>query len=415
MTRDGERAETPVIGWRIQQPEYEQRVANVRRVLEERRLDALVLFHPIRIAYVSGFFAVSTERPLAIVVPLTSDTGLGALVPRLEGDPIAAVPGVTRAKVYPEYPTGGTKHPMRHLADLLAAMRLAAPGTRIGFDSDGYLDINGYDGPALSEVVAAGVETARARDVVDRLRAVKSEAELALIVESCVWGNLTHRLLHDKLAVGRNPLDVTNEASVEASRVMMAALGPGYQRLGFSGGMAAEASVLAGANTVAPHATAFAAGLRRGDVLATYGGADVGGYHSELERTMLLGEPTADFERYFGLMLQLQQTAFDALRPGRRLADAEEDVEKAFRDLGVAEMQRHHSGHSIGLEGHEAPFIDKGDDTVIESNMVFTIEPGLYVPGFAGFRHSDTVVVRAEGVERLTFYPRDLESLVVPD
>jgi Xaa-Pro dipeptidase len=410
---DTARPETPVIGWRIEQPEYDGRVAKVRRELENHRLDALVLFHPIRIAYVSGFFAVSTERPMAIVVPLEANAGLGALVPRLEGDPIAAVPGVTRAKVYPEYPTGGSKHPMLHLADLLAEMKLAAPGTRFGYDSDGYLDINGYDGPALSEVVAAGVETVRARDLVDRLRAVKSEAELGLIVESCVWGNLTHQLLHGRLAVGRTPLDVANEASVEASRVMMAALGPGYQRMAFSGGMAAEASVLAGANTVAPHSTAFAAGLRRGAVLATYAGADVGGYHSELERTMLLGEPTPEFERYFALMLQIQQVAFDSLRPCRRLAEVESDVEAAFRELSVAEMQRHHTGHSIGLEGHEAPFIDKGDETVIEPNMVFTVEPGLYVPGFAGFRHSDTVVIRDDGVKRLTYYPRDLESLVV--
>jgi Xaa-Pro aminopeptidase len=112
-------------------------------------------------------------------------------------------------------------------------------------------------------------------------------------------------------------------------------------------------------------------------------------------------------------MLQLQQAGFDALRPGRTLADAETDVADAFHQLGVADLQRHHTGHGIGLEGHEAPFIDKGDETVIAENMVFSVEPGLYVPGLAGFRHSDTVVIRADGAERLTYYPRDLESLIV--
>jgi len=129
---------------------------------------------------------------------------------------------------------------------------------------------------------------------------------------------------------------------------------------------------------------------------------------------MLLGEPTPEFERHFALMLQLQQAGFDALRPGRTLAEAETDVANAYTALGVADLQRHHTGHAIGLEGHEAPFIDKGDETIIQKNMVFTVEPGLYVPGLAGFRHSDTVVVRADGVERLTYYPRDLGSLVVP-
>ncbi len=169
----------------------------------------------------------------------------------------------------------------------------------------------------------------------------------------------------------------------------------------------------AGANTALPHGLSSAAGLRRGDVLVTGAGADVGGYNSELERTMIAGEPNAEFVKHFDLMLQLQQTAFDALRPGRTLAEVETEVSAAFKELGLAALQRHHTGHSIGLEGHEAPFIDKGDPTVIEENMVFTIEPGLYVPGLAGFRHSDTIVIRADGCERLTYYARDLDSLIV--
>jgi len=406
--------ETPAIGWRIDQPEYEARVARVRAELTTRRLDALVLFHPIRMAYVSGFFHLSTERPMAIVVPLDADAGLGALIPQLEQDHIAKAPGVTRVKVYPEYPSGGTKHPLAHLADLLAEMKLDRRGTRIGYDSNGYLDINGYDGPLLSEVVGDRVETVRARDIVDRLRAVKSAAELAFIVESCVWGNLAHRLMHDGLELGRTEMEISLDASVAASKMMIAALGPGYQPLTLVWGTPALAMFHAGANTALPHGLSNAVGLRRGDVLVTGAGADVGGYNSELERTMILGDPTPEFSRHFDLMLQLQQAGFDALRPGRTLAEAEADVAATFADLGVGEMQRHHTGHGIGLEGHEAPFIDKGDETVIEENMVLSVEPGLYVPGLAGFRHSDTVVVRADGVERLTYYPRDLESMVVP-
>ena len=407
-------AETPTVGWSIAQPEYDARVARVRGELEARRLDALVLFHPIRMAYLSGFYHLSTERPMAIVVPLETDAGLGALIPQLEQDHIAKAPGVTRPKIYPEYPSGGTKHPLLHLADLLADLGLAKPGTRVGYDSDGYLDVNGYDGPLLSEVVGDGVEAVRARDIVDKLRYVKSEAELAFIKESCVWGNLAHRLMHERFAPGRTEIEISLEASVAASKTMLAALGPAYQPLTLAwGGMPAQATFHAGANTALPHGLSGATGLRRGDVLVTYAGADVGGYNSELERTMILGEPTPEFARHFDLMLQLQQTAFDALRPGRTLAAAETDVADAFAALGVTAMQRHHTGHGLGLEGHEAPFIDKGDETVIAENMVLSVEPGLYVPGLAGFRHSDTVVIRAGGCERLTVYPRDLANLTV--
>jgi Xaa-Pro dipeptidase len=410
-TRTGLAPETPVMGWRILQPEYDARVARVRQDLERRSLDGLVLFHPIRMAYLSGFFHYSTERPMAIVV--SQDGGLGALVPHLEQDHIASCPGVERVTVYPEYPSGGARHPLLHLADLLGEMGLNHAGTRLGYDSNGYLDINGYDGPSLSEVVVEGVETVSARDIVDRRRAVKSEAELSFIKESCVWGNLAHRLMQQRLALGGNALEIGISATAEASRAMIAALGPSYQPLTAGFGTPAMVVFSAGANTVQPHGLLQTKGLQRGDILVTGAGADVGGYNSELERTMIIGEPSPEFTRYFDLMLHLQQTAFDAIRPGRSLAEVEQEVSATFGELGIGEFQRHHTGHGIGLEGHEWPFIDKGSEDVIEEMMVLTIEPGIYVSGLAGFRHSDTVVVRAGGVERLTYYPRDLASLVV--
>jgi Xaa-Pro dipeptidase len=403
-------SETPTVAWEIEQAEYDARVARARHALQERGLDGLVLFHPVRMAYLTGFFHAQTERPMAVVVPLDGGLGggLGALIPQLEQEHIAKSPGVTQVKVYPEYPSGGTKHPLLHLADLLRELRLG--GKRLGYDNDGYHDVNGYDGPLLSEVFDGKAE--RARDVVDTLRLVKSEAELRLIAESAKWGNLAHRLMHGKLELGRSEIEISMEASTEATRMMLAALGPGYRPTSFFGSPAL-AMFHAGANTALPHGLAKAGGLRRGDVLVTGASADVGGYHSELERTMVLGEPTPEFERHYALMQQLQQAGFAALRPGRPLADAEADVSRAFQELGVAEAQRHHTGHGIGLEGHEAPFIDKGDDRIIQEGMVLSVEPGLYIPGLAGFRHSDTVVIRNGGAERLTYYPRDLESLTV--
>ena len=76
-------------------------------------------------------------------------------------------------------------------------------------------------------------------------------------------------------------------------------------------------------------------------------------------------------------------------------------------------LTRTHIGHGIGIEGHEAPFLDLGDDTLIEPGMVLTVEPCLFLPGEAGFRHSDTVLVTEEGCEMLTYYPRDIDSLTV--
>lgn len=401
---------TPVESWAIQQVEYDERVARVRAALQQRGLDALVLFHPIRKACVSGFFHLTTERPMAIVVPLTGE--LSALIPQLEQEHIAKAPSVKQIKVYPEFPTGGTKHPLAHLVDLLGEMGLA--GKRIGYDNNGAHDVNGYDGPELTEIWEGHAE--KARDIVDGLRMIKSEHELHYISESAKWGNLAHRLMQGRLELGRNEIDIALEASAEASRIMLAALGPTYHPE--SGAWAAPNPAIAmfhaGANTSLPHPLASSLGLRPGDVLVTGAAADVAGYQSELERTMFVGEPDERFIKHFKLMLQLQQVAFDALKPGRKLADVEAEVSAAFKELGAAEFQRHHTGHGIGLEGHEAPYIDKGDERIIQENMVFSVEPGIYVPGLAGFRHSDTVVIRRQGAERITYYPRDLASLTIP-
>ena len=75
---------------------------------------------------------------------------------------------------------------------------------------------------------------------------------------------------------------------------------------------------------------------------------------------------------------------------------------------------KHHSGHCIGLRYHEGPFLDKGDQTIMQPGMVFTVEPGLYVPGIGGFRHSDTVAITEHGIDVMTYYPRDLASLTLP-
>ncbi len=403
---------TPTLQWKIGAAEYAERGERIRTVMAERKLDGLVLFHPIRMAYASGFFHVSTERPMAIVVG--ADGKLGALVPMLERENIQQY-SVSNVSVYPEYPTGGVKPPMDFLADLLTEMKLNKKGARLGYDNNGYLDINGYQGALLSEVVGNGVETVMARDIVDKLRAIKSPTELQFTIESCVWGNYAHQVMHDLIAVGKTPLDISYEASAIASRAMLKALGPGYQPLTAVWGYPAGAGFSAGRATSMPHGLYAAVGLMPGDVLVTGAGADVGGYNSELERTMIIGEPNADVVKYFDMMMQLQQAGFDALRPGRSFADAEKDVSELYTDLGIADLQRHHTGHGLGLEGHEWPFIDKGsEDTIIEENMVLSIEPGIYVPELAGFRHSDTVVIRSYGAERLTFYPRELDALIVP-
>lgn len=392
----------------ISSEEKAARRERVARTLEERGFDAVVLFHPERIGYLTDFIFVSTERPMALV--LTRHGELGIVIPQLEQEHVKKAPEIEDIEVYPEYP-GGRQHPMLHLRDLLNRKGLL--GRRLAADGDGYGDVNGYVGPSLSAINSEGSVTV-ARDVVDALRMVKSPAELALIRESCTWGNLAHRLLQKHMAVGKTEIEVGLKATSEAILIMLDTLGSAYasQSRGFRN-PPASASFIAGANTALPHGMRRGSGLKPGDAIITGASSDIGGYHSELERTMIVGEPSAEFVKYFDAMLAIQEAGFRAIRPGRTCADVESEVQREIAGLGLSHLTRHHTGHGIGLEGHEPPFIDLGDQTVLEPGMVFSVEPGLYVPGVAGFRHSDTVIVSEDGVEIATYYARDLPSLIV--
>ena len=142
--------------------------------------------------------------------------------------------------------------------------------------------------------------------------------------------------------------------------------------------------------------------------------APVCGYNAELERALIVGPPTDEMRRLFDHAVAAQQVAFAALRPGVTCADVDGAVMRYFEEHDLLSNWRQHTGHAIGLRNHEAPFLDLGDTTTIEPGMVFTIEPGTYDPEIGGFRHSDTVVVTPDGIDILTSYPIEIESLTIP-
>jgi Xaa-Pro dipeptidase len=391
---------------RLSEGEFARRRAAIRVLMEERGLDGLCLFSPRQVFYVTGFAFIATERPIAAIYDRHDDRA-ALFVPLLEVEH-ANDASVDVVHTYEEYP--GDVHPMWLLAEALAD-----PGSaegRIGVDSDGYGGGFGYAGPRLSELLKC--EVVGAHDLIERMMWVKSEEELDLIREACRWAGVAHRLLQDHSAPGLVETDVSFRASHEASMRMIRELGPEYRSMRFGSFPAfADYRGQIGAHSAVPHSIATNVELNVGDVVVTGAAAEVGGYLSELERTMVIGRPTDEQSRLFHLMVGMQDVAFEAIRPGARCADVDRAVMRYVDRHKLRETWRHHSGHAIGFGMHEAPFLDRGDATTIEPGMVFTVEPGLYVPGFAGFRHSDTIAVTDDGIEILTDYPRDLASLTV--
>ena len=391
---------------KIQEAEYRERTSRLAAYARDEGLEGIVLFDPAYVLYYVGFAFVPTERPMAFA--LNADGEGGMLVPRLEREHAEANALVSQVADYPEYP--GESHPSEALRSLLGSLRLQS---RFGSDHDGYPWVFGFRGPSLTELIGATPEKVTA--FVEDQMAVKSPAEIELIRESAKWGNLAHVLLQRYTRPGLTEVEVSQRATNEATLAMLDAIGPIYraQNPFFEGASAGYRGQI-GRNAAIPHSLTANIVFRDGDVLVTGASAPVWGYLSELERTMVIGEPTAEQRTMFDHMVALQDIAFEAIKPGAKCSDVDRAVRAYYDEHGLWDSWKHHVGHCIGLRYHEGPFLDIGDDTEIKPGMVFTVEPGLYVDGLGGFRHSDTVAVTGDGIEFLTYYPRDLDSLTLP-
>jgi Xaa-Pro dipeptidase len=390
----------------ISAAEFEERR---ERLVEHVRLlgaSGYVLFGADYIQYFTGFWFLSNERPVVFAQGVGGEAAI--FVPEFEVARTRAETDFDRIEAYPEYP--GLEHPMKLLARVLSDLGLA--GT-LAADQDGYPGILGYQGPSLSDVTGASVRSAA--DAIERMMARKSAGEIALIRESGRWCAHAHGLLQEYTRPGVTEAEASLRAGHEATLAMLDELGDSVGgQLGSNDGVKAGYRGQIGRRSAWAHAIAHNIQFRRGDMLVTETGAPVWGYNAELERAMIIGAPSDEQRRLFDHVVASQQVAFAALRPGVTCADVDGAVMRYFEDNDLLPYWRQHTGHAIGLRNHEAPFLDIGDQTPIETGMVFTIEPGLYDDELGGFRHSDTVVVVEEGIELLTSYPSDIESLTLP-
>lgn len=138
------------------------------------------------------------------------------------------------------------------------------------------------------------------------------------------------------------------------------------------------------------------------------------GYGTEIERTFFLGDVPEACVRPFETMMAARQMAFERAVPGASMSDVDAACNQVFKAAGYADNLLHRTGHGIGVTGHEGPFFAEGYHREIEPGMVFTIEPGVYLPGIGGFRHSDTVLIREDGPVSLTPVADDLEAMTLP-
>ena len=163
-----------------------------------------------------------------------------------------------------------------------------------------------------------------------------------------------------------------------------------------------ETIVAAGENGSRPHAVPGEHKLRRGDLITMDFGAVVNGYHSDMTRTVALGEPDANAREIYETVLAAQEAALAAIKPGVPCKEVDAAAREVIERTGYGEHFRHGTGHGVGLEIHEEPRLSKQSEDVLRPGMVVTVEPGIYLPGQCGVRIEDMAVITETGCENLT-------------
>jgi len=231
-------------------------------------------------------------------------------------------------------------------------------------------------------------------DVVEHLRMIKDEGEVAILRRA---GHLLSEIVPDVTALASR-----QRTEVEIAReINQLVLEAGFERVAF------ETIVASGPNSALPHAHPTARELSDGDLVILDFGGVLDGYCVDISRTVVVGNADAECRRLYSAVQEAQRAAIDKVIPGQ----SAEQVDAAARDVldsyGLGEAFGHSTGHGLGLDVHELPRVGRkpvsAESVMLERGMVFTIEPGVYVPGLGGVRIEDDVLVSASGVELLTY------------
>jgi Xaa-Pro aminopeptidase len=181
-----------------------------------------------------------------------------------------------------------------------------------------------------------------------------------------------------------------------------------YFRRNGAEGLAFDPIVLAGARAAMPHGRPSEAIVEAGNVLLVDFGCQVDGYRSDMTRTVMIGQPDDELRHRYELVREAQSRAIDAARPGMTGRELDAVARNHLVEAGYGEAFTHGLGHGIGLETHEQPSVRRTSETVLEPGMIFSVEPGIYLPGVTGIRIEDIVVLEEHGARRLTQSPREL-------
>ena len=366
---------------------FAERIARAQATARARGLDALLVGVGADLAYLTGYAALPLERLTMLVVPAEGPVTLVA--PRLEATPARGCPAVAAG--------AAAVATWEETEDAVARVRELLPGSpaRIGVsDRLWALHLLRLQAALPGAAFEPGSLTLR------RLRIVKDTDEIALLRMAAQAADIViHEVAHGRL-VGRTEADVAREIR---------------ERLVAQGHDSAEFAIVgSGPNSASPHHEASDRVIRRGEPIVLDIGGPLGGYGSDITRTIWVtgGDaahgPDDEFLRLFAVLRAAQAEATHAVRPGVPAERIDLVARELISAAGHGAHFIHRTGHGIGLEGHEDPYLVAGNGELLEPGMAFSVEPGIYLEGRYGARIEDIVVCGEDGPIVLNEAPREL-------
>jgi Xaa-Pro aminopeptidase len=360
------------------------RVARAQTAMSAAGIDLLVVTPGSDLRYLTGYDATPLERLTALVLPA-------------DGEPRLVVPLLERAEAE-RSPAG------------LAGMRIDTHGETddpYGVAVDGYPDARrvAVDDHMWAtrvfalETAMPGCELTAAGDILSELRMRKGPDEVAALRQAGAMIDRVHARMAEFLTVGRTERQA-------AAAIAEAIVAEGHVRADF-------VIVGSGPNGASSHHAVSDRVIAAGDtVVVDIGGTTSEGYCSDSTRTYAVGrEPDGEVKEYYDVLLQAQRIQCDHARPGVTAESVDRIGRQVIVDAGYGDYFVHRTGHGIGLDTHEEPYIVEGSQRVLEPGMAFSIEPGIYLPGHSGARIEDIVVTTDDGLERLNTTSRELVVL----
>lgn len=364
----------------ISRDEYGRRIAAACETMDALAVDVLALSASSDMAYLCGYRAMPLERLTLLVIGQWGEPTL--LVPELEEPRVDSLDGLFTVRTWADG------------QDMIAA---AASEVRKAASPRPSVAVADTMWAGVLLPLQAKLPHARwlvASQVTRRLRVRKSPREVELLRAAAVAIDSVVGSLPELAWVGRSEADIAAEVSALVTDA-------GHESVNF-------AIVASGSNGASPHHDPGERRVAPGDAVVVDIGGRMQGYCSDITRVVCVGEPSAEVSRAWSALRSAQEAAVASVRPGVRAEEVDAVARDSLTSDGLGEYFIHRTGHGIGLDEHEAPYIVAGSAEVLEGGMCFSVEPGVYVPGKFGLRLEDIVCCTDSGVEPLNTLPHDL-------